>query len=40
MSDFQLLKSKFNVVFEHSTDVGGLSDGVKHLDGFLSICEF
>lgn len=33
------LTEKFNIVLEHGTDVPGLADGLKHLDGFISLTE-
>lgn len=39
MSDFFLLRENFNLVFKHNTNVPGLSDSLKHLDGFYNICD-
>lgn len=40
MSDsFNYLKSSFNIIFAHVTNVPGLSDSLKHIEGFHNITE-
>lgn len=39
MKDFLELHSHVSFVFEHLTDVPGLSDSLKHLEGFYNICK-
>ena len=38
-SDFQKLTENFYIIFDHVTDIPGLADSVKHIEGFYNICE-
>lgn len=38
--EFSLIKEHVDVIFEHTTDIPGLSDCLKHLEGFYNICQY
>lgn len=38
-SKFQILTENFDIIFDHVTDIPGLADSVKHVEGFYNICE-
>lgn len=38
-SSFVKLKNNFYIIFEHDTDVPGLADSLKHLEGFYNLCD-
>lgn len=38
-SEFLQLREHFFIIFEHDTDVPGLADSLKHLEGFYNLCD-